>query len=585
MKRRKEYSIQQAITLSFSVLTLSIVSAALIIAYRFTIEEVQNVSTDYISQLISQVNDNVDQYVTYIEDVSEVVRKNSSVRKWAAEVDSAGPATTMVLADSVINQLTGIVNVRSDVSTIAAFTPSGSAVFDSREKSLNVHARYEETDWYTEAVKRGGDCFVSSSHVQNVVANRYDWVVSVSRAITKGSGEIMGVLLVDLNYSLINDLCAGVDMGMQGYLYVVDKEGNIIYHPQQQLVYSHVKSEVVDDVLGKNTQIVKSDGNSSKLYISNYSEVTGWTVLGVVNADGLIQSSNNIFTFYALFVLLFLAAGAFLSAVICQNLTDPLQKLVIAMEEVKSDNLELRSNILGNISGPREATQLSSAFNEMIAQLNQSIRQQEKAREERREIEFKALQAQINPHFLYNTLDSIIWMAENGDSDGVVEMTAALARLFRSSISEDRELVPFSVEVANIRSYLTILQMRYKEKLSYDIDIPSGLLLCSVPKLLLQPLVENAIYHGIKPKDGPGKITIKGFEDKGRLIIEISDNGVGMSKDQLSNILNKKPHSGGIGISNVHNRIRLIFGEEYGLSYAGALDAGTIVRVTLPLAI
>lgn len=577
-KRRNPYSIQQAVTLVFALLTIIVVGTALLIAYTFTVDEVRFAATDYITQLVSQVNYSVDQYISYMEDVSEVVRKNVGVREWAEEVDDASPVTREVLADTVINQLTGIIRTRSDISNIAVFSPLGRAVFDSRGKMLNTSSNYMETDWYTEAIERGGASYVSSSHLQDVVAGSDDWVVSVSRAITAGSGDILGVLLVDLNYSLIEDLCANVDMGKQGYLIVIDRSGSIIYHPEQD-GSPHISSEAIsDDIWGRDNQVTVSTDQGNFVYISNYSDVTGWTVVGVVFEDEILHNRDNIFAFYVIIVLIFLAAAAILSAIICNALTAPLRKLVAVMEDTQSGNLERQSQI----DSPREAAQLSDAFNEMLLRLNQSIRQHEKDQEERRQSEFKVLQAQVNPHFLYNTLDSIIWMAENGNSDGVVEMTAALARLFRSSISEAREIVPLSVEIANIRSYLTIQKMRYLEKLSFNIDVPDHLMTAQVPKLLLQPLVENAIYHGIKPKESPGTITVEGYAEDEYLILEIADNGVGMTETQLENILQSKPTSGGIGISNVHNRIRLIFGEKYGLSYASTLGMGTAVRIILP---
>lgn len=578
--RRRLYSIQNAMILALALITLGMVATTTFVAMRYTMEEVRAVSVDYTTQLITQVNRDINRYVSYMEDVSEVVGKNATVAQWIDDGGEMGRAELMVLEDSLNRQLSGIMNSRKDVANIAVFAAPNRVVFDTRGKTLNAHAKYEQTDWYTEAVRLRGGTYVSSSHVQNVVAGRYTWVVSISKAVTTGSGEVKGVLLVDLNYSVINSLCNEIDMGDRGYIFVLDREGNIIYHPQQQLVNSHIKSEEIDDVLGVSTQVSVDSDEGEKLYISNHSAVTGWTVVGVAYQDEVLRDRDNIMRFYAIIFGVFLLLAVVLSAFISTAVTRPLKGLVNTMREVQQSGLDTRIDT----SGPREVGQLSRAFNTMMQRLKGLVEQRDKEQEQRRKSELRALQAQINPHFLYNTLDSIIWMAESGHNEEVVEMTAALGHLFRSSISESRELVPLRVEIENIRSYLTIQQMRYQEKLRFSIDVPEELNNYQLPKLLLQPLVENAIYHGVKPRSGGGQIDVRACRDGGLLYIEVRDNGMGMDNDTRENILDLSPgkQSSGIGVKNVHERIRLRFGEAYGLTYFSTPGEGTTVRMVLP---
>lgn len=575
------YSIQLTIVLLFSVLIVTVVTIALIMAYRFTITEMRYTSTDYISQLISQLNTDIDRYVGYMEDVADVVGKDFNVRRWLSDYPQMEEPQLNVLEGSVRGLLATVAEARKDITNIGVFMDEKHVIFDSRFKYLNTYAGHEQSMWYVEALRNNGVAAISSSHVQNVVLGEYRWVVSLSKAILDSDGNPLGVLLVDLNYRLINDLCKSIDMGTRGYIFVVDKEGNIIFHPQQQQIYARIKTENTGQFVGRSTEVTIDTPEGIRIYTSNHSEVTGWTVVGVAYQDEILRNRSNIIGFYITIGVTFLVVAVLLSVAISSAITNPVRRLEGVMEQVRGGRLDVRSDIKAR----NEIGRLGESFNLMIARINQLIRQRDSDQEQRRQSELKALQAQINPHFLYNTLDSIIWMAENGNNEEVVEMTAALARLFRSSISESRDSVPLAVEIANIQSYLTIQKMRYQEKLGYRIDIPGELRGCSVPKLILQPLVENAIYHGVRAKENGGEIAVSARAENGLLILEVRDDGLGMTAEQLSGALEAVPSSngGGIGARNVNERIKLIYGEKYGLSYASAPGKGTVASVKLPL--
>lgn len=209
--------------------------------------------------------------------------------------------------------------------------------------------------------------------------------------------------------------------------------------------------------------------------------------------------------------------------------------------------------------------------------------------EEKRKNELKALQSQINPHFLYNTLDSIIWMAESGKDQEVVLMTSALGKLLRQSISNEAEKVSIETEISYTRSYLTIQKMRYKDQLEYEIDIDEDIMKKEIVKLVIQPLVENSIYHGIKYLDGKGMIWITGGIVGDDIVLSVRDNGVGIGKDTITKIfegeMEKKSEGRNrnhVGIYNVHNRLQLHYGKKYGLSYRSAPGLGTTVFITIP---
>jgi len=272
----------------------------------------------------------------------------------------------------------------------------------------------------------------------------------------------------------------------------------------------------------------------------------------------------------------------FLAVLLTNKITLPLRRLENSMKAVEEGNFEVE------IASPEvrdEIGNLIFSFQIMIRKIKQLIENNNKEQEEKRKSELNALQAQINPHFLYNTLDSIIWMAEDGNTKDVVLMTSALAKLLRKSISNKHELVTIAEEIEYTKSYLTIQKMRYKDKLKYSIDVDPAIENKKIIKLIIQPLVENAIYHGIKYKEGMGTIFIEaGYHDKG-ILIRVIDDGQGMSEEQRRHIYDEREidtKKNSVGVLNVHRRIQLYYGSEYGIGFVSNIGVGTIASIYLP---
>ena len=370
---------------------------------------------------------------------------------------------------------------------------------------------------------------VSPSHVQNLVSGEYKWVISISKSVLDPeTGEVTGVMVIDLNYRSIEAICENAQLGKNGYIYLIDRHKNIIYHPQQQLLYSGIKSELVEEILKMRDTYLRDDVNN-RIYTRNYSELTGWSAVGVVNVDELIKDKSSIIDFYFRLAGISILFAMTFAVLISTTITNPIKMLENTMHEVEVGNFDVRSEIELN----NEIGHLSKTFNVMISRIKDLMEKTVRDEEEKRRSEIRALQAQINPHFLYNTLDTIIWMSAGGKNDEVVEVTSALARLFRTSISKGENLVTLLNEVENIKSYLTIQKMRYEDKLSWRVDVPPGLLGLMTPKLILQPIVENAVYHGVKMSQAGGEIAISARTEGERLTITIADSGVGMTAEQL----------------------------------------------------
>ena len=264
------------------------------------------------------------------------------------------------------------------------------------------------------------------------------------------------------------------------------------------------------------------------------------------------------------------------------SVAEPIRKLTQTMQRVEDGDLYVRCHV----SSRTELGQLSDSFNHMIAKTADLMDERLRIEEQKRKSEWKALQAQIQPHFLYNTLDSIIWMSHAGRNEEVVEMTSALAQLLRSSIGDGSDTNTLEKELAHVRSYLTIQKMRYNEKLQYAIDMDPQTGDCLLPKLVLQPLVENAIYHGIKLKQGGGTVRIETLLEEDRLLITVEDDGVGMTQEQLATILEKKEadsESSKLGVYNVNERLQLFFGPDAAMKYYSSPGRRTMVMLVLPI--
>lgn len=420
------------------------------------------------------------------------------------------------------------------------------------------------------------DGYVSAPHVMSIFEESYPWVVTLIEPVATSEGEQW--VAVDIGCSNISGYINGVGIGQRGYCFLEDLEGNLVYHPQQQLIYSELKQE--------NTALTASlpDGphvEGNTIYTVQTLASGNWRVVGVSSVQELItdglQEVLRISVISALFIL---AAMLMLSVLLSQMMSKPIQNLVSAMRsfERDADNFSYEP-----VMGVREVQNLSVSFEHMVHRIQKLMATVRSEEINLRKTELKALQAQINPHFLYNTLDSISWMCEQGKNAEAVLMVNALARLFRISISRGHELIPIRSEVQHAQSYLQIQSVRYKDQFSYEFDVEEGCLEYLCNKITLQPIIENAIYHGVNGLVDEGRIVIRVFSREDDIFFTVEDNGVGMEPEQIEEIFRRKPDGkSGIGIKNVNDRLKIWFGEKYGVTITSVPDEGTRVTVRMP---
>ena len=412
----------------------------------------------------------------------------------------------------------------------------------------------------------------------------YRWVVSLSRQVelTRAGAIESGVLLVDMNFGGIEQICKNVDLGESGYLYLIDGDGEIIYHPRQQLIYASLLRENNRAAAGYEDGIhrEKFGGETRQVTVKTVG-YTGWKLVGVVPAESLASNHIQLRLFGIFVVLFFIFFLVFVNLGVSERIAVPIKALEQSVKELEagSETVDIA------IGGPYEVQHLGNSIRSMVSTMRQLMDDIIRQEESKRKSELDVLQSQINPHFLYNTLDSIVWMIENNRYDDAIVMVTSLARLFRISLSRGRTLITVGEELEHARHYMTIQKMRFKNKFTSEIRADGEALGCETVKLVVQPIVENAIYHGMEYADGDGEILVWAHIEGEDLYIDVTDNGPGMRQEQVDRLLRAAPSRGGsgIGLRNVHQRIQLTYGEPYGLEIESEPDEGTTIRIHLPV--
>ena len=525
---------------------------------RYRSAMVQNARTGS-AQTASQVSSTVGNYLRDMNQAMDLVVRSMSEPE-----------------DSRNELLSAFLQFRPDVVAVTSYSEEGELLECwslGREPREEI---FQNLSFDLDTARASDGPYMSTPHVETIFESYYPWVVTMTAPLEQG-GEAAWVSL-DLSFSNISNHINNVGIGQRGYCFLMDRMGNIMYHPQQQLLYAGLKSEDTAALAALEDGTYVED---TVIYAVTSVEDSSWRVVGVSFVDELVNRSvREMIGISAGLAGLVLAAALLTSWILSRMLSRPLWGLASAMErfERDADHFSYRP-----VRGTREVRELSQSFGHMVLRIQQlmsTVRQEEI---NLRKTELKALQAQINPHFLYNTLDSIAWMCERGRNADAVNMVHALARLFRISISRGHELIPIAKEIEHAESYLQIQKYRYKNQFTYEFDVDPECLDYYCNKITLQPIIENSINHGLDLLVEEGRIQVEVLQDGDDILFRVRDNGVGMSQEQVDAILEQDPEDRtGIGIRNVNDRLRIYFGAPYGLNITSELDVGTCVEIRMP---
>lgn len=573
----KKTSIRYIIFIYFTVSALAVIMLIGVVLYMQMSRQLTLAVQEENQAVLGQINRSVDSYLRTIMKLSDSlyydVIKNADLN-----------------TEPVNSRITLLYdNNKDSIANIALLSQTGELLEAVPAARLKTDLDVTEEQWFGNTLERTDNLHFSTPHVQYIFdnnENQYRWVITLTRAveITHGKSTEQGILLIDIRYSSLQQILENIALGNQGYLYMISSGGELIYHPNMQMIETGQMSENIAVAADYR------DGSYREKYGGEWREVsvksvgyTGWKLLSVTPEKGLPLSNLKMRLFAVFVVAAFLLVLVLTNTFISSRITTPIQKLEKSVNAIEAGDLDTEVYM----GGSYEIRHLGRSIGDMARRIKMLMEDIVAEHESKRKSEFDTLQSQINPHFLYNTLDIIVWMIENEQKQEAVKIVTALARFFRISLSKGKSIITVRDELEHVRNYLMIQQMRFKNKFVYEIDAEEEVLDLVSLKLMLQPLVENAIYHGMEFMDGDGEICVKVYREAEDLWFRISDNGLGMTQEQVKSLLGEKKHvssrrGSGIGVKNVNERIRLYFGADYGLTIQSEPDEGTIISIRLP---
>ena len=439
---------------------------------------------------------------------------------------------------SIEKMIYSILDSNKGIKNITVIGKNGNIVSSDKNNDMKISENMMKEKWYVDAINNSDMPVFNPSRKNSTSSmNSALWFLSISRDIKNSKGENLGVIVFDIKYEILERYLNSISFGKQIDNIIVDKNNNIIY-------YKDVKCFADKKCLAKFSE--KNKNKDTYLYETQI-ENTNWNLRSLANTNDLVTLKKN---FSHIVIIIFLVSLAFSSIITFIVITKILRPLIKLENHMQNFENNLREFHLSEKTG-YEVQNLVEHFNVMVEKIKYL-----------REYEIKALHSQINPHFLYNTLDTIIWMAEFEDNEKVISITKSLANYFRLSLSNGHEKIPLKDEIMHTKEYLFIQKQRYEDKLSYFFNIEDeSLLSIEVPKIIIQPIVENSIYHGIKNLSGNGIITIDVYRENSTVNISVKDNGIGFEKAKQF----KKSKTGGVGFQNVDKRIKFYYGKNYGV--------------------
>ena len=576
-KNKKTRSMQMTISISFTILSVCCMCLLGVMLYQQFTRKAENLTVENSRQLLNQTTINLEDYLRNMRRISDAmyytVIKNTDIG-----------------SESLEDSMNLLYEANKDkLVSVACYTNDGKLTEASPIATEKPGVDVKSQKWFQDAAGELENFHFSTPHVQNLFDDpsyRYYWVVSLSRTVelTRNGNSMLGVLLVDMNYSSIEQLLEKANTDTSGeYVYLMAPDGEIIYHPKQNLIHMGLYEENNTEAAGYEDTTVKENFHGEKRLVTVKTICyTGWKLISVVPMKSFSMGMTGMRNLVVLLVALTVLAVVILNQMVSARISKPLRRLNDSVKEWEAGNM----NPDIYIGGSMEVEHLGKTLRSTVAQIRQLMDDIVVEQEEKRKSELDALQSQINPHFLYNTLDSIVWMITGERYDDAVFMITQLASLFRISLSKGKTVIKIEDEVKHARNYMNIQKIRYKNSFEVDFQIEEDILDGCIVKLVLQPLLENAIYYGMEFMDGEGEIHVRGYRKDKDVYLEVEDNGLGMPEEEAAELLNGKErphkHGSGVGLVNVHSRLKLRFGEAYGLVIHSCPDEGMMVQIHIP---
>ncbi|MEA5050160.1 MAG: sensor histidine kinase [Oscillospiraceae bacterium] len=519
-------------------------------------------------ELSTQIIYNYESYIDSMIATSNIIQ--TDIDSYDTATDEGAAAFSRYLAD--------IVHINSDIITISIYSNDGTrCLFSSQIDNTGKPQDVTKSQWFTEAVS---DPTVHAFSVPYSEKGTGEYRINISKQFKYRGADGRCVLKMELSFERFIDLVKKSNLGVGGHVTIIDPDYNIVYSTLDADAKEEL-STVRSIILGSSD--ARMDGHDMSVNVDTLSG-TRWRICVFINIDNVTGIERNFFATTMLVSMGVLTLGIMLFLYISKKITDPIQQLELAMRRVEERDYFRTQEV--SISATAEVESLALRFNKMMQKISELMQRVIDEQNAQRKSELKALQNQINPHFLYNTLDSIVWLVEQNKNDAAREMVVALARLFRISISKGQEVIPVRSELEHVRNYLLIQSIRYSDSFDYVFDVDENVLECMTMKLILQPIVENCIYHGLKNRIDKGHIRISAKREDGFIVFTVCDNGYGMKQetiDALYESFRDGAPSEGVGLKNIYTRIRMYYNNAAQMIIESELDEGTSITVKEPV--
>ena len=572
-------SLGNRLILYFTLMALASVILAGSMIYLTSDARISQSTLRLAGQVVERYSESVDGVLSSIQTLARLVRDDEQLQE-LIRVERQDEAQQKSVASRIGMRLKQISHMRPESNGIYVWLDDGT-IAKSRYYSHLETPRMTGLEYL--AVRNSArEQWYASEQGSLIVDNMGMPVLSLAMSLTdRKTGLPCGIIIVEVSRSSLN-LSLKSEIGINGTMFLLDPVKGVVARGlgADPLVVESAAEIVRRQAVGLTQETIEA---GDQLLICNRVASTGWVVVGVVYRNELSGDSSAILKVFVASTLLSLLVAILLSRFIAQYEMKPLEQVQAYIRRVERGhfNEEIRP------VRPDEIGHLTESVRHMSGRLGELVEKQKQEQERARAAELKALQAQINPHFLYNTLDSINWLARRGDIEKTTRMISALSAFFRIALSRGSDIISLKDELEHVHNYLRIQRIRYERRFDYTIYADPALEGCLTPKLILQPLVENALYHGIKLSGHMCQLSIQVYAQGEDIGIDVTDNGTGMDAQRLEQLRRSLAHAeeadpAGYGIVNVHDRIRIYAGEQYGLSYTSAPGVGTVAHILLP---
>ncbi|WP_409345895.1 sensor histidine kinase [Paenibacillus sp. MBLB4367] len=577
----KNMKIKHKLLLSYLLLIFVPVTIVALLTYYKTSQIVEKQVIESTKQSFEQANKFLSYKLNNIRDVSSMLFMNKEVQAILNKPMETYPLREQIDDYNNLINIVGAAQNSREIYSIRMFV-NHEGIF-SRENVTIMRVRdYIDTPWFRKVIDSKGGVYCRPTYAYDYGSQRgVQNIVSCMRTIDSGgfSGKLLGAISIDILEDSFYEVIKQTDITQHGEAFLVDGEGNIISGMDKTKIGSNISSANYFKEIGDEEEGYRNMTVGGVLSIVCYKQIenTDWQLIALIPLEEILQPNKQIINVFTVLIVLVTGIAVLTAFLISNSITGRIRQLIVTMRRIEEEKWDSRITV----DSADEIGELQQRFNHMTASMRRLIKEKYQEEVYKKNAELKALQAQINPHFLYNTLDMVNWMALKHKARDISWVVAGLAKFFKLSLNNGRDIVPIRDEVAHVKIYVDIQNKRFSNHIQTSFDISEDIYDCATVKIILQPIVENAILHGIQEKDiKRGHVSITGKLEDGLIVFTVEDDGVGMSRLTLDRLLSG--HQSGCGSKNVNEKIKLYFGEEYGLSYSSEHGSGTKATITFP---